>query len=239
MSVQDGKRSNFCICVTESAVSGKEFISKSGDFVQIQPEEIDEDFFKAAKMLHVALITPAVEKACDIVHGAGGKVSIDANYYRPFVYNNYGRIDIFIGSELYYNCFCEDKKLDLGHYRENMDKLREMGPEIVIFTFGADGCRGVYEDKYFEIPAIPVTVVDTTGAGDVFHGAFDYFYLQGYDAEACARYSTGVSAIKCTRSGGRAGIPTLPVLKKFLKTGEIDYKEIDERVEHYKKGITI
>jgi sugar/nucleoside kinase (ribokinase family) len=120
-----------------------------------------------------------------------------------------------------------------------MRTIQNQGCEIVIFTFGGDGCRGVYEDKYFEIPALPVEVVDTTGAGDVFHGAFDFAYLKGWDAKKCAEFSTGVSAIKCTRPGGRAGIPNLKVLTDFLENGNIDYTEIDERVEHYKRGIQI
>ena len=239
MSVQEGKKSNFCICVTESAVSGKEFISKPGTFEEIKIEELDEEFFKSTRLMHVALITDAVAKACDIVHASGGKISVDANYYRPYTYDYYDKIDIFIGSEMYYNAFCEDKKLNPENFKENMVLLKSYGPEIVIFTFGPDGCKGVYEDKYFDIPAIDVDVVDTTGAGDVFHGAFDFFYLRGYNAEEAAKRSTGVSAIKCTRPGGRSGIPTLPVLCKFLETGEIDYSEIDERVAHYEKGITL
>ena len=239
MSIQDGKKSNFCICVTESAVGGKEFISKPGDFVEIREDELDVEFFQSTKMMHVALITPAVAKACDIVHAAGGEISVDANYYRPYTYDYYDKIDVFIGSEMYYGCFCQDMGLDPSNFEKNMQLLKSLGPKIVIFTFGSDGCRGVYEDKYFEFPALKVDVVDTTGAGDVFHGAFDYFYLQGLDVEECARRATGVSAIKCTRPGGRSGIPTLPVLEEFLESGKIDYSEIDSRVEHYKKGISI
>lgn len=239
MSVQKGKKSNFCICVTESAVEGKEFISKAGDFTAIAVDELDEDFFRSTKLLHVALITDAAAKACDIVHASGGKVSVDANYYRPYTYNYYDKLDIFIGSEMYYEGFCEDKGLDPQNFAENMFALQKLGPEIVIFTFGPDGCRGVYEDKYFELPAFYVEVVDTTGAGDVFHGAFDYGYLQGWDVETCARFASGVSAIKCTRPGGRSGIPTLEVVTEFLQTGAVDYTEIDQRVEHYKKGINL
>lgn len=239
MSIQKGKKSNFCICVTESAVEGKEFISKAGDFSEITVDELDEEFFASAKLMHVALITPAVAKACDIVHENGGKISVDANYYRPYTYDYYDKIDIFIGSEMYYYAFCEDKGLNPQEYAKNMHLLQSFGPEIVIFTFGPDGCRGVYEDKYFELPAFCVDVVDTTGAGDVFHGAFDYAYLQGWDVEQCARFASGVSAIKCTRPGGRSGIPTLDVVTKYLDTGFIDYTEIDARVSHYKKGISI
>lgn len=239
MSIQKNRKSNFCICVTESEINGKEFISKPGDFDEIKIEELEEDFFKSARLLHVALITPAVAKACDIIHENGGKTSIDANYYRDYAYNYYDKIDIFIGSELYYTSFCKDKNLDESNYEDNMRLLMSYGPEIVIFTFGKDGCKGVYENRYFEIQSFNVDAIDTTSAGDVFHGAFDTFYLMGYDVEECAKMATGVSAIKCTRPGGRSGIPTLEVLKKYLETGEIDYTEIDERVAHYKQSIKI
>ncbi|MBP3580313.1 MAG: carbohydrate kinase family protein [Clostridia bacterium] len=239
MSVQNEKKSNFCICVTEDEVNGKEFISKPGDFSPITEQEIDEEFFASTRMMHVALITPAVAKACDIVHKHGGKISVDANYYRAYTYDYYDKIDIFIGSELYYDSFCQDKGLDRNEYAKNMLLLKSFGPEIVIFTFGPEGCRGIYEDKYFEIPAFDVEVVDTTGAGDVFHGAFDYGYLQGWDVEKCAVFSSAVSAIKCTRPGGRSGIPTLDVVTKYLETGIIDYSEIDKRVKHYESGILI
>ncbi len=237
MKIAEDKKSNFSICVSEREIKGKEFLVGHGDFEQITPEEVDEEYIKSAKVLHTGLITPAVIKACEIMHENGGKVSIDAPYYKPFVYENYKHFDIFIGSEMYYDAMCESLALNPSEYEKNMNVIRDAGCEIVIFTFGGDGSRGVYEGGYFEIPAIPVNVVDTTGAGDVFHGAFDYFYLQGYNAEECARWSTGVSAIKCTRPGGRAGIPTIEVLEKFLKDGVIDYTEIDERVAHYKSGI--
>lgn len=237
--MQRGRRSNFSICVTESAVGGKEFISKPGDFDDIKPEELDEDFLRSASMLHVALITPAAARACDIVRAAGGKVSADANYYRPYTFENYDKIDIFIGSEQYYRCFCEDKGLRPKNYRENMAVLNEYGPETVVFTFGADGCRGLHDGQYFYIPAFKVKVADTTGAGDVFHGAFDFFRLRGYDAEESARYASGVSAIKCTAMGGRTAIPTLPVLQEFIRTGKIDYGEISLRIAHYENAVRL
>lgn len=237
MAVNKDKKSNFSICVTECDIKGKEFFVEHGDFEQITPEELDEAYIKSAKMLHTGLITPAVIKACDWMHEAGGKVSIDAPYYKPFVYENYRYFDIFIGSEMYYEAMCEDNGYDPKEYEKNMNSIRKEGCEIVIFTFGGDGSRGVSSEGYFELPSIPVNVADTTGAGDVFHGAFDYAYLQGMSVTECAKLATSTSAIKCTRPGGRSGIPTWDVLKKFMETGEIDYTEIDERVAHYKQGI--
>lgn len=237
MFIDTGKKSNFSICVTEESIGGKEFIVSHGNFRQIEPDEIDESFISSAKMLHVGLVTPAVIKCCDIIHNAGGKVSIDAPYYKDFVYENYGKFDIFIGSEMYYDLMCEKNGYDKKEYRKNMQTLIDAGCEVVIFTFGGDGSRGLSSEGYFEIPAIPVKVVDTTGAGDVFHGAFDYAYLSGMSVLESAKFASGVSAVKCTRPGGRAGIPNIEVIREFLNSGYIDYSEIDERVHHYDNGI--
>ena len=72
------------------------------------------------------------------------------------------------------------------------------------------------------------------GAGDVFHGAYAVAVTKGLSTIECARYASGTSAIKCTRIGGRGGVPTEEVLLKFLETGKIDYSEIDQRVEYYR-----
>ena len=56
-------------------------------------------------------------------------------------------------------------------------------------------------------PALPVDVVDTTGAGDAFHGAFTLMLAEGRSIEQCATIAAEVAAMKCTRIGSRAGLP--------------------------------
>ena len=236
LKLDPGKRTDFCICVSEVEIGGKEFISKPGDYAPLEITELDEAFIKSGKILHIGdMLTPAKFKAADWIHEAGGKVSIDAAYYRPDIYENYRYLDIFIASETYFNSMRKDKPVTTCE--EASRYIHAQGPEIVIFTLGEKGCQGTYGETYFELPAFPVDAVDTTGAGDVFHGAFNYAWLQGWDVPTCARFSSAVSGIKCTRSGGRAGIPTLETVQKYLDTGKIDYTEIEERVAHYRKGM--
>ena len=236
--VNTGCRSNFCLCMAEQVNQGKEFISKGGDFDPIQPEDLDENFIKSARVLHVGNFTPAIIQAARWMHEAGGAVSIDAAYYRPDIYENYRYIDIFIASETYYNVMCKEEGVtNKEDYEAVLRSIQAKGPDTVIVTFGPEGCRGVRGDRYFEIPAFRVNAVDSTGAGDVFHGAYVYAWLQGWEAEESCRFCSAVSAIKCTRMGGRSGIPTLPILEKFLKEGVIDGEELDARVQHYKYGL--
>lgn len=241
--VEKGKRSNFCLCITERCDKKKTFISRPGECREVETSDIDEDYIRSARMLHVGFVNEGIRKAADIIHSADGKVSVDAAYYKPYVYENYDIFDIFIGSEYYFNGLLEELGKDTSKPLTDEEKFEVMryvqkkGPDIVIFTFGAEGCMGIYGDKTFSQPAMDVPVVDTTGAGDVFHGAFDAAYLRGMDVVSAARYATGVSSIKCTKMGGRAGIPDSETLEKFLATGEIDYERINLRAEHYKRGI--
>lgn len=241
--VEKGKRSNFCLCITERADKNKTLISRPGECREVEPDDIDEEYISSARMLHVGFVNEGIHKAADIIHAAEGKVSVDAAYYKPYVYENYDIFDIFIGSEYYFNGLLSELNIDSSKPLSDEEKFDVMryvqskGPEIVIFTFGADGCMGIYGENTFSLPAMDVPIVDTTGAGDVFHGAFDAAYLNGLDIVSAAKYATGASSIKCTQMGGRAGIPDSEALEIFLKSGEIDYEKINRRVEHYKRGV--
>ena len=118
-----------------------------------------------------------------------------------------------------------------------MKYIQSKGPEIVIFTFGEYGFMGIYGDEKFVQPAMKAEIKDTTGAGDVFHGAFDIAYLNRLSVPEAARFATGVSTIKCTQMGGRAGIPDKKTLNKFLEDGIIDKERINARAEKYLHGI--
>ena len=91
------------------------------------------------------------------------------------------------------------------------------GPRIVVQTLGAAGSHTTTVADDFSTPAFAVDVVDTTGAGDVFHGAYIVGLLHGWPLPAIAQFASAVAAIKCTRLGGRAGIPTFDETLAFLE----------------------
>jgi sulfofructose kinase len=67
-----------------------------------------------------------------------------------------------------------------------------------------------------ELPAFPVQVVDTTGAGDAFHGAFAAGLALDMAWTELLRYASAVGALCCTQMGGRVGIPTAQQVVDFL-----------------------
>lgn len=98
------------------------------------------------------------------------------------------------------------------------EKLKEMyNPDIIVITQGKHG--GILYDgsKITKYPAFDVEVIDTNGAGDVFHGAFAFGLTQGFSFYECCIFSSAVSAIKCTKLGARQGVPSFDEVIDFLK----------------------
>jgi len=83
------------------------------------------------------------------------------------------------------------------------------GPEFVCITAGPEGCHYLDGASAAHQPAFPVEVVDTTGAGDVFHGAFGYALACRWPIPRCVEFASAVAALSCRALGGRAGIPNL------------------------------
>lgn len=87
---------------------------------------------------------------------------------------------------------------------------------VVGVTLGAEGVRLLGPAGAAYIPAPHVNVVDTTGAGDAFHGAYALAIAEGQDVMSAARLANAVAAMKCTRRGGRLGLPTRAEVEAFL-----------------------
>jgi len=100
----------------------------------------------------------------------------------------------------------------------------KLGPAVIVQTEGPQGSYTFTQDESFHIPAFDLDVVDTTGAGDVFHGAYIVGLLHGWDLRKVAVFSTAVSAISCTRLGGQVGIPSYNDTLAFLQ--QRNYNEI-------------
>ena len=95
-----------------------------------------------------------------------------------------------------------------------------MGAGTAIVTVGENGA--LWSDGGAEgyAPGFSVEAVDTTGAGDVFHGAFIYGILNGWELERSIIFANAAAALSCRRLSGRLGIPQLSEVESLLKLHE-------------------
>ena len=93
-----------------------------------------------------------------------------------------------------------------------------MGPREVTATLGEKGCIHLGPEGLIEQPGFAVEARDTTGAGDVFHGAYVYALLQEWPIRQRLRFACAVAALQTRRLGGRAAIPTLDEAVAFMNS---------------------
>jgi len=92
------------------------------------------------------------------------------------------------------------------------------GCSVVAVTRGSGGVVHIEHGTFHHTPAFFVTAVDTTGAGDVFHGAYAFAIARGAPTGEAMAFASAVAALKCTLPDGRSGIPNLEASLSFWRT---------------------
>lgn len=184
----------------------------------LRADELDRDYITSARYLHLdGFHMAAALQAARWMREAGGRVSIDCAktdggpISRDMI-ELIQYVDILI-------CGSGFGQSLTGHadLRQAGEAILAMGPGVAVQTEGKDGSYTVTSGDYFHTPAFEVDIVDTTGAGDVFHGAYLAGLLHGWDWRTVAQFASAVAALKCTKLGGRLGIPCLPEVISFLR----------------------
>jgi len=101
---------------------------------------------------------------------------------------------------------------------ESLAALARFGCRVIAVTRGEGGVSWYENGELHRLAAYAVDVVDTTGAGDVFHGAYALAIGAGLDVRAAMAFSAATAAMKCRHAGGRNGIPTINECLVFMRT---------------------
>jgi sugar/nucleoside kinase (ribokinase family) len=153
---------------------------------------------------------PALQQAAARrARAAGGLVMLDAGRRRPGLDELLGLVDVAIVS----HSFPRREGVPPARFEAFVNELRERlprdGRRIAGVTLGAEGCLVAWEARApVHVPALPGPVVDTTGAGDVFHGACLDELLASGDPLRAARFANAAAGLKCRGFTGRAPLPT-------------------------------
>ena len=104
-------------------------------------------------------------------------------------------------------------------YDEALMEISSWGRKKVVgCTLGEKGSKFVIDGKVVDFPSYrPHKVIDTTGCGDVFHGAFLNAFVSGMDLNTCIRFASATASFKCAAPGGRAGIPDRDTVLKMIR----------------------
>ena len=184
-----------------------------GTVPHLRSEDVDLSLFPNARILHIdGLMVDACMEAVKQAKTSDITVVMDAGTMRAGSKKLASLADILISSET----FAEPLVGPGAAYKTTLRTLRKLGPEQVVITLGSKGSIGLNDKGIFRQAAFPVNAVDTTGAGDVYHGGYIYGLLQGWEMSKCMRFASAAAALKCMKTGAQTGIPDLKAINKFM-----------------------
>ena len=183
----------------------------------LDPAHITPGKIACARMLHVdGHDTPAVARAARIARDHGIPVSVDVDNVYPGFDQVLACVDYLVGSTE----FPERWTGERDPFRALERIQNEYGMRVAAITLGPDGALARESGKFIYSPGFAVHCIDTTGAGDVFHGAFCYSVLKGATLRDALEFSNAMAALNCTQLGARGGIATAEEARNLIQRGE-------------------
>jgi sulfofructose kinase len=187
------------------------------DCLRLEPDDMTPDQITCARLLHIdGHDTPAVAKAAQIARSAGIPVTVDVDTIYHGFDSVLPHVDYLIASSEFPVQWTNER--DPFKALERIQQ--EYGMRVAAMTLGAHGALARVDGRFVYSPAFVVNTVDTTGAGDVFHGAFCYAVLQQMPMREALDFSNAMAALNCTAIGARGGIKTLSDAKALMVRAE-------------------
>jgi len=212
-AVRQGTDSPVVVVLVDVRTGDRHFLGHKADSPMIGMDDVDWDYVAGASVAHFDGWINRMPQALQRARSPGTTVMVDANVLPGLEPDWLSLVDVYIGS-----ADTRERRLGPEGAIEEAEAIRALGPHTAIVTMGADGCAGVGAEGPFSVPGFKVDVVDTTGTGDVFHGAYAYALHEGWDAEQCAVFASATAAISATKLGGRAALPTTAQVAQFLSS---------------------
>ncbi len=222
VSILDGGKHDFTYYRKGSAAS------------HLSPDDIDPDYVRRAKVFHSSGISQAVSatcrqavfKAAEIAKKSKVLFSYDPNIRpklwplkvaREVVSCTLDIADIALPS-------IEDARVVTGRSspEEAAEAILKKGPRIVALKLGAEGCLVKTEEETVKVPGFRVNVVDTTGAGDAFDGAFLTAITEGLDVRKAAEFANATAALKTLGKGAVTPLPRRKNVTEFLERTRLE-----------------
>jgi sulfofructose kinase len=185
--------------------------------LSLRARELPPEVLTTARVVHVDdTDQDAAIRAASIAREAGVHVTSDIDRVTPRTEELVGAVSIAILAEQVPEALTGEKDLERA-----LRKLRRIQAGMLCVTLGSRGSMLLEGDRLYYEPAFRVEAVDTTGAGDVFRGAFIYALLRGDAAADILRFANAAAGVSCTRLGAINGVPSLEDTAALLQAAVV------------------
>jgi sugar/nucleoside kinase (ribokinase family) len=202
------------LSVILSRGNDRAILTHPGSIAALRYAEIDLSLLPQARHLHLGsyflldALRPDIPRLFDAAHAAGLTVSLDTNYDPTEKWNDgladtLARTDVFLPNDTELQAIA-----GLTEVAPALTKLAGQVP-LVAVKLGAAGAIAQRGAESVTAAALPVTVIDSTGAGDSFDAGFVYGYLSGWELSQSLRLGCVCGALSTRAAGGAGAQPTL------------------------------
>jgi sulfofructose kinase len=185
--------------------------------LRLQPEELQREWIANARILHVdGFDTEAAIQAAYWAHEAGVAVVADLDEEYEGIYDLLPLVDYLVVSRNFPTKITGDSDL----HRSLSELHQRFRCKVTAATLGPDGVLAWDGTNFHHRSAYKVPVVDTTGAGDIFHAGFIYGLLRNWPLHRQLDFACAAAAINCMHTGARGGIHSVEAIQERMQTGE-------------------
>lgn len=217
LQVRQGCANQSAYILIDRSTGERTVLWRRPDGLRLAPSEITPEQITCARLLHIdGHDTPTVERAARIARQAGLPVTVDVDT----VYHGFDKVLPYVD----YLVASSEFPVQWTDERDPFKALELIQNEYRMFlaamTLGPHGALARVEGRFIYSPAFVVNCVDTTGAGDVFHGAFCYAVLQRMSISEALDFSNAMAALNCTALGARGGIRSFEEAHLLMRRAE-------------------
>jgi sulfofructose kinase len=217
LQVRPGCASQSAYIVIDQSTGERTIFWRRDDCLRIDPHAISSEQIAGARLLLIdGHDTAAVARAAEFARAQGIPVVVDVDT----IYAGFDRVlpnvDYLVASSEFPTAWTGET----DPFRALVQIQNRYGMKVAAMTLGSQGALARQGGTFVYSPAFVVNCVDTTGAGDVFHGAFCYAVLEGMPMREALEFSNAMAALNCTASGARGGICGPEAVRALLARGE-------------------
>jgi sugar/nucleoside kinase (ribokinase family) len=203
--IEPGARNQYAVIIIDRGSGERTILWERDPRLGFRESELRREDVCVARVLHLdGHDHDAALRAATWAEESGIPVVIDLDKVVPRAAELIGKVDFLIASSNFPPEFT-----GIDDPIAALRALRAHCRGFLAVTLGARGALALVGDDCIRFPAFKVHAVDTTGAGDVFHGGFIYGLLQNWSLERIMGFANAAAGLNCTHLGARARIPPL------------------------------
>jgi sugar/nucleoside kinase (ribokinase family) len=202
----------FAVILVDASTGERIVLWDRHESLRLREDELPADALASARVVHVDDVDEEVAiRAAASARAAGAIVTSDIDRVTPRTAELASSVTHAI-----FSLHVVAALTGVSGVEPALRRLRSRLDGVLVVTMGERGAAALHGDRFLHEPAFQVRAVDTTGAGDVFRGAFICALVNGEPVEQALRTGNAAAAVSCTRLGALNGVPTLDEVRELM-----------------------